>query len=67
MAEWKVKAFDNLRKCCGCVQNGSEMTVVIAQDDATRTFVVRVGENASYGDTLQEALAKAAEGVETGD
>lgn len=37
------EAMQKLRECCGYVQNGSEQSVRIAQDDATREWSVTVG------------------------
>lgn len=39
----KANRFDVLRKLCGYVENGSDTTVKILQDDATRDWLMRVG------------------------
>ena len=54
-----------LRKLMGYVENGSEQTVVLFQDDATRDFFVKTGayrkENSYWGHSLHEAIQKAFE------
>ncbi|ENZ5742863.1 hypothetical protein ACGWZF_004265 [Enterobacter hormaechei] len=40
----------------GHVEDGSDQTVAIFQDDATRTWWVRAGKREEYGDTLSDAL-----------
>ena len=58
----KAQAYDNLRKALGYVQNGTDTSVRICQDDATRSFVVRVGKNcpkAYVSDSLFGALQEA--------
>lgn len=57
----KVVAFDMLRECMGYVQNSSEQTVIISQDDATKTFHIACGKNTYWGDSLIEAIEKAYE------
>ena len=57
-------AYENLRRCCGYVQNGSQTTVTIGQDDATNTFHVKVGSRAYWGESLSQALEKAAGDLE---
>jgi hypothetical protein len=55
-----AQAYLNLRECCGFVANGSQTTVRIEQDDATNTFIVYVGNRRYWGDSLPDALSKAA-------
>lgn len=44
----------------GDIQDGSDVTVKLFQDDATHTYHVAVGKNGSeWGNSLAEALAKA--------
>ena len=51
--------FEDLLECCGHIQDGSDRTVSISQDDATNTFIVCVGNQRYWGDSLQEALINA--------
>lgn len=59
----KAAAFDTLRRLCGYVENGTDVTVRICQDDATKTWIVGLGHPASglkwCGECLRTALAKA--------
>jgi len=59
----KAAAFDKLRECMGYVQNSSEQTVMLFQDDATRDYFVQcvVGKKSEtyFGDTLFAAIDKA--------
>ena len=54
-----------LRKLMGYVENGSDQTVELFQDDATRDFFVKTGayrkENSYWGHSLHEAIQKAFE------
>ncbi len=54
-----------LRNLMGYVENGSEQTVVLFQDDATRDFFVKTGayrkENSYWGHSLHKAIQKAFE------
>lgn len=56
-----ITAMNNLRICLRLAQNGSNTTVSIAQDDATRVFTVRVGNQLYWGDSLFDALQNAAD------
>lgn len=56
----KNKAFDDLEYCLGSIQNGSESTVLIFQDDATSEFIIKVGTNVYVGDSLASVLNFAA-------
>lgn len=68
LAQVKEQAenFRSIRKLMGYVQNGTETTVALFQDDATRGFFVKIG-NASeakgatsyHGETLEQAIAEA--------
>lgn len=53
-------AINNLRICLGFVDNASNATVRISQDDATRAFVVHVGNRSYWGKDLFDALQEAA-------
>ena len=54
-----------LRKLMRYVENGSDQTVELFQDDATRDFFVKTGayrkENSYWGHSLHEAIQKAFE------
>lgn len=54
--ELAVKRMKGLRELLGYVQNGSDTTVKIFQDDATYTFHVKVGSRLYWGDTFEQAL-----------
>lgn len=60
LEQLKVKALDNLKRCLGYVENGTETTVTIYQDDATRSYIVRVGNRQYWGESLFQALESAA-------
>lgn len=51
-----------LKRLCGYVQDGSDTTVSLAQDDATRSYLIQVGKTTYHGTSFEEALAKAMEG-----
>lgn len=60
----KATAFDNLQDALGYFGNGTDTTVSISQDDATREWVVVVGNNVKHrfiNKNLSEALAQAAD------
>lgn len=48
--------FEQIRKLCGYVEDGSSTAVTLGQDDATRGWAVRVGRITYHGDSLNEAL-----------
>jgi len=54
-----------LRKLMGYVENGSEQTVALYQDDATMSFIIKTKtytkENRYWGHSLREAIQKAFE------
>lgn len=59
-----VPFFKRLRELMGYVQNGSHTKITISQDDATGSYIVRVGNygiNQQYyiADSLEEAFEKA--------
>ena len=56
----KIQAYNDLRKCCGHWQNGTETAIRILQDDATHSFIIYVGNRRYWGEDLMETLAKAA-------
>jgi len=52
--------LEGLRSLMGYVQNGSETTLSLFQDDATKSFHIKVGNTRSYwGESFKEALQKA--------
>ncbi len=53
-------AINNLRICLGFVDNASDSTVKISQDDTTRSFIIYVGNRRYWGDNLFDALQNAA-------
>lgn len=55
------KTLESLRKLMGYVQNGSEETVYLFQDDATKDFMLRVGKKTYWGRSLENVIAKAFE------
>lgn len=60
---------EELRAMCGHVEDGSQSTIVIYQDDATHDWVVQVNGKPYYGKTMREALRQAnqtADGSNTG-
>lgn len=60
--QWRRRSeqFQMIVNLMGYVQNGTETTVKLFQDDATMDYHVTVGENESeWGRSLAEALAKA--------
>lgn len=44
LLERDADSFRKLRECCGYVENASEQTVRIFQDDATRGWIVKCGD-----------------------
>jgi hypothetical protein len=54
-----------LRDLMGYVENGSDQTVVLFQDDATMSFIIKTKtytkENSYWGRSLHEAIQKAFE------
>jgi len=51
-----------LRALLGYVEDGSHDTVTISQDDATKTWAVRVGKYTYCADSLDQALTNARAG-----
>lgn len=49
-----------LRRMCGYVENGSETSLHIHQDDATRSWIVRVGNRWWHGTSMLAAIDAAA-------
>ena len=57
----KVKTLSHLRELMGYVQNGSDETVSLFQDDATMDYMLRVGKKTYWGHSLENVIAKAFE------
>lgn len=55
----KAELFDSIRFLCGYVENGTDSTVSIGQDDATRDWVVRVGKRRYHATGFVMALREA--------
>ena len=56
-----VQTLESLRKLMGYVQNGSDETVSLFQDDATMDFMLRVGNKTYWGNYLEQVIDKAFE------
>lgn len=49
-----------LRNLCGYIENATDTSVKVFQDDATKEWIVKVGNNYSYyGVSMQDAFNKA--------
>jgi len=55
----KAILFDLLRSLMGYVEDGSDTTVSLCQDDATRYYVCTVGKKSYYGESLKQAIEAA--------
>lgn len=55
----KSTSLQQLRELCGHVENGTDTKVTIFQDDATKSWYVRVGNVNNYAETLPLAVQKA--------
>ena len=53
--------FSKIKTIAGHVSNDSHRTVTLSQDDATRTFHIRVDQYSFYGRSWEEAIDKAYE------
>lgn len=51
--------LNDVRKLCGYVENGSDTTVSIGQDDATREWQAKVGKKAYHAGSFEDALIEA--------
>ena len=60
-ARKKIKTLSDLQELMGYVQNGSEETVSLFQDDATMNFILRVGKKMYWGNSLENVIEKAFE------
>ena len=57
----KVKTLNHLKELMGYVQNGSDETVYLFQDDATMDYILRVGKKTYWGFSLENVIEKAFE------
>ena len=57
----KVKTLNHLKELMGYVQNGSDETVYLFQDDATMDFMLHVGNKTYWGLSLENVIEKAFE------
>lgn len=55
-----VSRLATLRRMCGYVENGTHDVVKIFQDDATREWIVKVGNRMWWGPTFNSAIDAAA-------
>ena len=55
----KVKTLNHLKELMGYVQNGSDETVYLFQDDATMDYILRVGKKTYWGFSLENVIEKA--------
>lgn len=51
-----IKRLRKLRELCGHLANGSNRTVSIGQDDATKAWLIHAGNEWWHGATLGEAI-----------
>lgn len=59
----KAVLFNKIRDLMGYVEDGSDVTLKLYQDDATKTFHVQVGSgHSAWGETFSEAINNAYEG-----
>ena len=56
-----VQTLNSLRKLMGYVQNGSDETVSLFQDDATMDYMLHVGNKTYWGLSLENVIEKAFE------
>lgn len=59
-----LEAFKHLKTCLRHVQNGTDATVKISKDDATRSYILHVGNRRYWAYSLHEVLARAASDFE---
>ena len=60
-ARKSVQTLKSLRELMGYVQNGSEETVSLFQDDATMDYMLRVGKKTYWGLSLENVIEKSFE------
>lgn len=61
----EAACWSRLRELCGYYQDGSNETVVLFQDDATRECLVRVGKKVAVGSSFEMAIIRASNGQYT--
>lgn len=62
--ESTLKDFSILRQLCGYVEDGSDTTLKIYQDDQTKTWFVQ-GVSNGYGQSISAALKDASAGIDS--
>ena len=60
-ARKSVQTLKSLKELMGYVQNGSDETVSLFQDDATMDFMLHVGNKTYWGLSLENVIDKAFE------
>lgn len=56
-----VHTLKSLRELMGYIQNSSDTMVSLFQDDATMSFMLRVGKSTYWGNSLENVIEKAFE------
>lgn len=51
-----IERYMKIRRLCGYVENGTETSVTIFQDDATREWIVKAGKNDWHGASFSQAI-----------
>ena len=54
----EINHWERLKKLAGYYQDSSDETITMFQDDATRTYHIKVGKESNYGNCFEEALNK---------
>jgi len=57
--QYNHSVVNGLRHLMGYVQDGTETTVILFQDDATRDFIVKVGNTSYVSGSMESAILKA--------
>lgn len=55
-ADGDKQRIDGIRKLAGYVEDGSDTTVQIFQDDATRSWLIKAGKDSWHGSSLRDAI-----------
>lgn len=56
-----IEILAQLRQLCGYVENGTDTVVSVFQDDATKSWTVKVGKQSYIADTMPRAFEMAVE------
>ena len=59
LADPTTPFVERLRILCGYVENATDTTVKVGQDDATRDWFVNVGRSHYHGTSMEEAFEQA--------